>query len=130
MGLFKRRSWSTYEKTPPEIPNPDPKNFQVKRYVMVGDGLVVEVHYPNCTNYEGRKVLVYAGVTIGDLLRQGSIDPHFCEGSAYHSPIARFEPTENGWELATHVAGLVRSNVPANRLDAAGGASSPQSGRG
>lgn len=108
MGLFKKRSWSTYEKTPPAIPNPDPNNFRVKRYTTVGDGLVVEVHYPNCTNYEGRKILVYVGVKIGDLLRQGSIDPHFCECSAYYSPVARFEPTENGWGLAMHIAGLVR----------------------
>lgn len=110
MGILKKISWSTYDKAPPAMPNPDPKNFQVKRYAAVGDGLVVEVHYPDCTNYEGRKVLVYAGVKIGDLLRQGSIDPHFCEDSAYHSPIARFEPTEDGWAMANHVAGLVRSN--------------------
>lgn len=109
MGIspFKLSS-SIYDKTLPAMPNPDPKNFQVKRYAMVGDGLVVEVHYPNCTNYEGRKVLVYAGVTLGELLSQGSIDPHFCESTEYHSPIARFEPTENGWSLATHVAGLVQ----------------------
>lgn len=110
MGMFKKSSWSTYDKKPPALPNPDPKNFQVKRYATVGDGLVVEVHYPSCTNYEGRKVLVYCNVTIGDLLRQGSIDPHFCDNTEYHSPIARFEPTENGWALAVHVAGLVRSN--------------------
>jgi hypothetical protein len=108
MGLFKKSSWSAYDRPPPTIPNPDPKCFQVKRHVTVGDGLVVEVHYPNCTNYEGRKVLLYVGVTIVELLRQGSIDPHFCDNTAYYSPIARFEPTETGWALAEHVAGLVR----------------------
>ena len=108
MGLHIGFSRSTYDKPPPATPNPDPKNFQIKRYVAAGDGLVVEVHYPGCTNYEGRKILVYVGVSVGDLLRQGSIDPHFCDNADYHSPIARFEPTENGWALATHVAGLVR----------------------
>ena len=34
-----------------------------------------------------------------DLINQKTIDPHFSDNYKYHSPVARFEPTEEGWEM-------------------------------
>ena len=42
-------------------------------------------------------------VTKEELIKQGKdvgIDPHFSDNKKYHSPIARFEPTDRGWEMA------------------------------
>jgi len=81
-------------------PNPVPTNFQFVRTERVGNFLLVEVLYPDCTNYEGRKILVYDGISLMELLAQGSVDPHFSNNPKFHSPIARFVPTEEGWKMA------------------------------
>lgn len=114
MGLLRNRyaSFSTQEKNPPLLPIPNPREFRILRSEKIGSGLVVEVFYPDCTNFEGRKILVYHEVTLKELLAQGSIDPHFCENSQYHSPIARFEPTGDGWALAIQVAGILGEKGP------------------
>ena len=81
-------------------PNPDPKNYKILRYKESNAGLLVEIKYPDCTNYEGRKILLYAaGTTLLDLVNQGSIDPHFSNNKKFKSPIARFEPTTAGWRM-------------------------------
>jgi len=82
------------------LPNPDPKNFNVLMERSVGRFLVLYVRYPQCTNYEGNKILVFKDVTLGELKAQGLIDPHFSQDEVIHSPIARFEPTKRGWEWA------------------------------
>ena len=97
MGLGLGFSRSTYDGPGP--PNPDPANYRILRSDKYGPFLLVEVLYPDCTNYEGRKILLYKGVTLADLDRQGSIDPHFSENSKFASPIVRFMPTETGWEM-------------------------------
>lgn len=80
--------------------NPNPSNFKIQRYLQIKDYLIVQVKYPDCNNYEGNKILVYHGIDILDLKLQKSIDPHFSENKKYHSPIARFMPTERGWAMA------------------------------
>jgi len=83
------------------LPLPDARNYEVLDYVEEGDYLVVKIHYPECTNYEGRKILVYRGVTLDRLVNdQRAIDPHFSGNKNYHSPIARFVPTIEGWNMA------------------------------
>lgn len=82
------------------LPNPDPKNFKIIKSNKIGTYLVVMVNYPDCTNYEGNKILIYYNCSIDDLLKQGSIDPHFSENKKFFSPIARFEPTDRGWTHA------------------------------
>lgn len=47
-----------------------------------------------------KKRLVFENCTLEDLMEQKLIDPHFSENKNFHSPIARFEPTEKGWENA------------------------------
>jgi hypothetical protein len=64
---------------------------------------VLTVHYPDATNFEGRKILVYRHkgdglIAIEQLVAGGELDPHFC--SSPNSPIARFAPTTEGARLA------------------------------
>jgi hypothetical protein len=82
------------------LPNPDPSNYTIKRYVEDFGGLVIEINYTDCNNYEGNKILVYRNINALVLEKQGLIDPHFCENPDFISPFARFEPTEDGWKEA------------------------------
>jgi len=85
-------------------PNPRADNWKILRAEEIKNNLVVEIKYPNCTNYEGRKILVYKNVKLIDLVNQKLIDPHFSDNVNYHSPFARLEPTANGWESALVLA--------------------------
>ena len=78
--------------------NPDPYNFKVLKHILVDNMLIVEIQYPDCINYEGKKILVFENVKYSDLMKQGSIDPHFSDNKKFKSPIARFSPTEQGWK--------------------------------
>lgn len=90
-----------------EPPNPDPTRYQVVRVQLVGVCLVLLIRYHGCTNYEGRKILVFRGITLADLLNQRVIDPHFFEHATIASPVARFVPTEEGWDMAVGFAGSI-----------------------
>lgn len=100
MGLMTKPSCSTYDVPAMTLPNPDPKNFVITDARKVGKNVILEAFYPDCRNYEGRKILVYAGTTIAALRRQSDLDPHFSENQSKLSPCARFEPTERGRRLA------------------------------
>lgn len=89
------------------LPNPKPDNYTIMDYVQIGNALVIKIKYHDCTNYEGVKILVYKNTTINDLRKQKYIDPHFCENKKFHSPIARFEPTDNGWNDALDYASTI-----------------------
>lgn len=110
MGLspFHRNSECTCKRVKtvfqkPLLSNPDPRNFSIERAVQINDWCVVEVHYPDATNYEGRKIMVYR-TTIEFLRSQHFLDPHFCDGPEHISPFARFEPTNSGWIAAVVLA--------------------------
>ena len=94
MGLNKKLS-----TTESELPNPDPRNFNLGNLAQIGKYLIVWITYPDCTNYEGRKILVFR-CSIARLKRQDIIDPHFSENPEKLSPIARFVPTREGWQMA------------------------------
>ena len=81
------------------FPNPDPSNYIVKRYKALDGHLLIEINYPDCTNYEGNKILLYKNTTLIDLINQKHLDPHFSENKSFRSPIARFEPTPSGWKM-------------------------------
>lgn len=80
--------------------NPNPKNFKIINYKRIENFSIIKINYPESTNYEGNKILIFDGPTFNDLIKQGSIDPHFSDNKKYHSPIARFEPTTDGWNNA------------------------------
>jgi len=82
-----------------KLPNPDPKNYRILKSEQINNYLLVVIIYPDCTNYEGRKILLFKDTTLQELFNQKLIDPHFSNNKQYKSPIARFEPTEYGWEL-------------------------------
>jgi len=88
------------EKRLARFPNPNPRNFRIIKYGFYNDKyLVAMIHYPDCTNYEGNKIMVFEGIDPIQLEKLTFIDPHFCDGN-HLSPIARFEPTDRGWVLA------------------------------
>jgi len=68
---------------------------------MVNGFLIAEVQYPNCTNFEGKKILVFKGMTIRELATLDELDPHFYEDSKL---IARFVPTCEGMSMARSLA--------------------------
>ncbi len=84
--------------------NPNPANYKIIDTLTFGNILIVEIQYPDCKNYEGKKILVYEGITWAELRKQKLIDPHFSNNKKYKSPIARFEPTERGWKMAESFA--------------------------
>lgn len=59
-----------------KLPNPDPKNCRIVNHLGISDDagveryLVVRVEYPDCTTFEGKKILVYEGTDLGALYLQ------------------------------------------------------------
>jgi hypothetical protein len=107
--LFSSDSYPEENKYPEIIPmpkpgNPNPGNYKIIDTLTFGNILIAEIEYPDCKNYEGRKILVYEGITSKQLRAQKYIDPHFSKHGKYKSPIARFEPTERGWKMAESFA--------------------------
>jgi len=107
MGVVKLFSSSSYDPPQQVRGNPNPKNYEILRHEEIGEGdmglLIVEAKYPEATTFEGRKILVYIGISIDYLKRQACVhglDPHFAANRSMASPIARFVPVEAGWELA------------------------------
>lgn len=69
-----------------------------------GLAVVAEINYPDCTNYEGNKIIVFLGKPPSCITHAAHIDPHFSPGSGV---FARFEPTENGWYYACECAKMI-----------------------
>ncbi len=80
--------------------NPDPTNFQILRCEKIGRFTLVLVEYPDCSNYEGKKILVFKDASKKKVKNLKRIDPHFCNSSKHPSPVARFKPTTAGWKYA------------------------------
>jgi hypothetical protein len=82
------------------LPNPDPEQFEILRTHVEKRFVVVEIRYIGCTNYEGRKILLFEDETLEAITSSKQLDPHFCDNPHCISPIARFEPTDAGWQMA------------------------------
>lgn len=102
MGMSTMSSCASYSCKQPVSKNPDPKNFRIIEGGYSGNYTIIKIHYPNCNNYEGIKILMYAGHVLKELMAMKEIDPHFCNGG-HLSPIARFEPSEEGLALALSI---------------------------
>lgn len=100
MGLFKKSCY-----TSPSVEPPSASKFTVIRCELVGWFFVAEIHYANCTNFEGKKVLILRS----DPRKMTILDPHFESGGAV---AARFEPTAYGWNLAIQTANLMAGRKP------------------
>jgi hypothetical protein len=112
MGI-KLFSSSSFDRKPERVteyvtlPNPDPSNYKILEWMSYANGyLIVKIKYPDCTNYEGKKILVFKNCSLTDLKKQRKIDPHFSKNKKMFSPVARFEPTDEGWENAQKFVSL------------------------
>lgn len=92
------------------LPNPNPNNYKILRHKTVGKFLLIEIKYLDCTNYEGRKIIVFE-CSLKDLKEQKLIDPHFSDNENFISPTARFQPTEQGWKLGLIFCKLINNNL-------------------
>jgi len=90
-----------------ELINPDPYSFTIYKKVQIGKHCVCGVTYHNCTNYEGKKILLYKDTDISQFKLVEKLDPHFSEDKNGLYPFARFEPTEEGIEKAILLATLM-----------------------
>jgi len=86
-------------------PNPDPLNYEILKSKQIGKNVVIKVRYPNCTNYEDIKILLYRNVTMVKISSMDLLDPHFSENGI--SPFLRIEPTEEGWDVACLIAAYI-----------------------
>jgi hypothetical protein len=110
MGVIKHfsadsRDFSTPIPTRIErvVSTPDPSNFEILKREAINGFTLLFVNYPDCKNYEGNKILVYdRKVCVTALIMTKKLDPHFFTKG--DSPIARFEPTDRGWEMAKSFA--------------------------
>jgi hypothetical protein len=81
--------------------NPDPFKFSVVKRYQEGVFSALQVHYPDCKNFEGNKILVFNdSEELDKKLTSKNLDPHFFEGSAL---LARFAPTKEGWKRAVQL---------------------------
>ena len=99
-SCFDYKKEIAIEKPLNDKQNPDPTKYVIVKSYQYCNHLIIFINYLNCTNFEGDKILVFENCTIEDLLIQKKIDPHFSNNNTFHSPIARFEPTDRGWRWA------------------------------
>ena len=97
MGMnFVCSSGRAVAQTP--APNdPIPSRFRIQHLEQYGNFVIGKVIYPNCTTFDGLKIIVWENVTVDDIYRMDVIDPHFFEDNKI---IARFAPTKNGMHYA------------------------------
>lgn len=121
MGIGLFRSSSSFDKkkkaiyqaslkVPSKNVNPDPSNYKIIKHKQIGFLLMVMINYPDCTNYEGNKICVFKDISILDLQSQKLIDPHFTNNKNVYAPIARFEPTDDGWYWADKFCNAFHKN--------------------
>lgn len=79
--------------------DPDPEKFEILDFIQGKKYLYVEVKYPNCTNYEGLKILVIDS-TIEEVKKLKVLDPHFLVDNKI---VARFRPSLEGKALALKI---------------------------
>jgi len=72
-------------------PNPNPEAWELISVLEVKGYYLLEIKYKGCTNYEGIKLMLYKGKYNATVKKR---DPHF--STKKDSPIARFEPTDEG----------------------------------
>lgn len=103
MGLspFSKSNW----KNSCDNVNPNIYIFNILKIKQIKNNLVVKIKYPNCINFEGKKILVYTNLSKKEFKNLNYVDPHFSEEGI--SPFARFEPTKFGWTCAVALANSI-----------------------
>ena len=91
MGLFKKSSWHSRDFPAGNV-NPNPKDFVIETVFHGKRGCVLRVRYPGCTNFEGRKILVFMDKREALKAEEnGLLDPHFLQSGGL---LARFRPDQ------------------------------------
>ena len=109
MGCSFVFSGSSFDSPKRRNPNPDPRKWDLVRKYERYPYLMLQVTYPNCTNYEGQKILIFRNCTYADILKQKELDPHFARSKTKVSPFMRIEPTEEGWLMGKQIINNWRS---------------------
>lgn len=79
---------------------PDPYKYHIKSWKVVGGNTIILAQYEGCKTFNGDKLMVLRGI---HHIEDGEpLDPHFLDEE--HAVIARFIPTEDGWNMAKTVA--------------------------
>jgi hypothetical protein len=78
--------------------DPNPLRYKVLLVSHFDNVTLIKVKYLDCKNFEGDKILIYKGYFRPDPTRP--LDPHFSDSEYFVSPIARFEPSKVGMDLA------------------------------
>jgi len=91
---------NVFEKEKYVSPNPNPFKFKVLKEERLDRGMILLVNYEGCTTFNGNKLLLLRCKI--DLKYFGKLDPHILGDD--HIVCARFEPTEQGWEMARMAA--------------------------
>jgi hypothetical protein len=86
---------------------PNPRRFTVTGATLTREHTIAFVHFPGCTTFEGRKLLVYRSDVFDRVVRAGVMDPHFLEKG--DCPLARFAPTPEGFEAAAAMVAALES---------------------
>lgn len=108
MGLYFgmrgsiKKNGANYEELKVSKFDPNPAKFNILKHYYDSGNLAIWINYPNCTNYEGNKIIVFKNTTWEQLNKLKEIDPHFTESDEI-KPFARFEPTDYSWELTKRI---------------------------
>lgn len=96
-------------KDKPVFVNPVPTNFKLIEVKKIGTVSVIYANYPDSPTYEGYKIMVFDGFNILKLVNDKVLDPHFFPKNDNGTLLARFEPTDRGWQWAMEFAeGITR----------------------
>lgn len=98
---------SCYTHPTATIPNPNPLKFKVLAYSLFPPYLIVLVEYVGCTNFEGKKIMIYKNVFLTEILHAKSLDPHFQDQR--FSPIVRLSPGEEGWQMGCDICRFLQT---------------------
>ena len=91
----------------PRLGEPQAHRFSIVEMDQVEKNVVALISYPDATEYEGVKLLVYRHTSVEAVWTSLKLDPHFLESSPFPTPFARFEPTSEGLEAAFALAAVL-----------------------
>ena len=94
------RGFFSYIMVKYKSPNPDPFKFKILKQEKLPRGMILEVEYEGCTTFKGVKLMLLRCHI--DLKYFAKLDPHLLGDG--HIVCARFEPTEQGWNMARMAA--------------------------
>ena len=99
MGCCFGGRWSgsdEYSKDDDTTPNPNKFKFSIRNKILTeNDMVLLLVHYPDCTTYQGLKYILMDSKYYSPDMDE--LDPHFLEDNHI---LARFKPNKQGLDLA------------------------------